>query len=267
MIVEYHRPKTLDEALSLLARPEPLTLPLGGGTALNRPSSEPVAVVDLQDLGLNTLRERGNVLEIGATVTLHTLLDAPGLPPALCAAIRHEATHNLRQIATVAGTLVAADGRSPFTVVMLSLDVRLQISGISEKISLGELLPFRTEKSGGRLITQITIPLNVRLAYEYVARTPADLPIVCAAVAQWPSGRTRVALGGYGASPVLALDGPEAAGAEIAAINAYSQTGDEWASAEYRAEIAGVLTRRCNERVAATEQSQQNHRSSVSDKN
>ena len=84
----------------------------------------------------------------------------------------------------------------------------------------------------------------MRLAYEYVARTPADLPIVCAAVAVWPSGRTRVVLGGYGEEPVLAMDGPDGGGAEIAAKDAYSHSEDQWATTEYRQEMAKVLVNR-----------------------
>ncbi len=32
MITEYHRPKTLPDALALLARTDVVTVPLGGGT-------------------------------------------------------------------------------------------------------------------------------------------------------------------------------------------------------------------------------------------
>jgi len=150
----------------------------------------------------------------------------------------------------VAGALVTASGRSPFATAMLALDaqLRLQPDGNQpgdEQVGLGDLLPVRLERLPHRLITLVSIPLNARLAYEYVARSPADVPIVCAAVAIWPSGRTRVALGGFGDSPVLAFDGSEAEGAEIAASDAYSQAGDEWASAEYRQEVAGVLVKRC----------------------
>ena len=66
-----------------------------------------------------------------------------------------------------------------------------------------------------------------------------------AALAVWPGGRTRVILGGYGAVPALASDGPEMGGEETAAQDAFSQAGDEWASAEYRMEIAPILVRRC----------------------
>jgi len=258
MIREYHRPKSLDEAMKLIARKEPLSLPLGGGTKLNQPSSQKIDAVDLQDLGLNTLETSGNYLDMGATLTLQGLLERGDpttsgeiiLPPAFIKAIKHEATYNLRQAATVAGTLVAAGGRSPFTAAALALDAKLTLLPGSEVISLGDLLPLRDELLLGRLITQVTIPLNVKLEYEYVSRSPADWAIVSAAAAVWPSGRTRVVLGGYGVAPVLAFDGAEAGGVRDAAESAYSQAGDEWASAEYRKEIAGVLAARCLEQIA-----------------
>jgi CO/xanthine dehydrogenase FAD-binding subunit len=260
MIIEYNRPKTLEEALRLLARSEPVTVPLAGGSALNRPSQPPVAVVDLQALGLNTIRQSGNSLEVGATLTLQDMLEyasganlaASGLQATLKRAIEHEATYNLRQVASLAGTLVAAGGRSPFTTCMLALDAALTLQPGDEPVGLGDLLPFRVERLRGRLITQVSIPVNVRLAYEYVSRTPADQPIVCVALAAWPAGRVRLALGGYGSAPTLAFDGMEAGGVDVAARSAYSQAADEWASAEYRQEIAGVLAKRCLEQVATT---------------
>jgi CO/xanthine dehydrogenase FAD-binding subunit len=146
----------------------------------------------------------------------------------------------------VAGALVACNGRSPFAVVMLALDAKLTVAGgQSSVVSLGGLLPLRTEILQGKLITKIEIPLNARLSFETVARTPADKPIVCAALAQWPAGRTRLALGGWGRLPLLVMDGNEPGGVEQAARNAFHEAGDEWASAEYRREIAAVLAKRC----------------------
>ena len=254
MIIDYRRPSTLEEALLLLSTKEIKTVPLGGGTALNRPSTERFVAVDLQALGLNVFEKRGSILTLGATVTLQSLLDSGEIPPALQDAIRQEAGYNLRQAATVAGTLVAADGRSPFTTVLLALDTTLEIQSVSagtERLSLGDFLPLRGERMAGRLITSLSLPLNARLGYEVVARTPVDLPIVCAALAQWPSGRTRLVLGGFGGAPVLALDGPEPGGLEQAARDAYSRAGDEWASAEYRQAMAAMLARRCLISVAS----------------
>ncbi len=254
MITEYHRPGSLDEALELLGRAEPRTFPLGGGTRLNQPSKEEFAVVDLRDLGLDMLQASGNSLELGAALTLGRLLALARegelkLPDGLVKAMQREGTYNLRQVATVAGALVAADGRAPFALAMLAMDASLSLQPGDERLSLGDLLPLRRERLRGRLITQVSIPLNVKLAYEYVARSPADWHIVGAALAVWPSGRARLALGGYGDAPLLAFDGPGSEGLAIAAASAYSQAGDEWASAEYRSEIAAVLAQRCLEQL------------------
>jgi CO/xanthine dehydrogenase FAD-binding subunit len=241
----------MDEALALLSRKNHKTVPLAGGTVVNQPRDESWAVVDLQDLGLDTLQQRGNFLEIGAMVTLQGLLAVDGLSPALRQSIQLEATYNLRQVATVAGTLMAASGRSPFASAMLALDARLQIQPGDKHMELGEMFLSRPDGLAGQLVTSVTVPLNVRLAYHSVARTPADLPLVCAAVGVWPSGRVRVALGGYGQQPIMALDGPEPGGLEEAVRIAYAEAGDTWASAEYRRETAVILVRRGYEEASS----------------
>ena len=252
MITEYHRPTTLDEALTLLTQPN--TLPLGGGTLLSHTSTslsassapDPVSVVDLQALGLNRIHKKGNNLEIGATVTLQQLLESEHCPEALKTALKLEAPLNVRNAATVAGTLVVADGRSTFACALLALDAKLSvISELSSVISVGEFLPLRPRG----LITLITIPLNAKFAFEYVARTPSDKPIVCTALAQWTGARARLAVGGWGKSPSLAMDGTESVGIEAAARNACHEAADEWASAEYRMDVAATLAKRCLEAI------------------
>lgn len=239
MITAYHRPQTLDEALALLTQPN--TLPLGGGTLLSQPTAASVSVVDLQHLGLDSLRVKGNDLEIGATCPLQSLLESEHCPETLRAAIKLEAPINIRNTATAAGTLVSADGRSPFATMLLAMDAKVTVvSSQSSVVSVGEFL--LTHPHG--LITSITIPLNTKIAFEFVSRTPADKPIICAALAQWNSGRTRLTLGGYGKSPVLAMDGTEADGLDTAAQNAYHEANDEWASAEYRMDVAATLAKR-----------------------
>lgn len=263
MITAYHRPTTLDEALTLLTQPN--VIPLGGGTLLSKPTTASVEVVDLQSLSLDTIKKQGNQLEIGATVTLQQLLESENCPEALKSALKLEAPLNMRNAATVAGTLVSCDGRSTFAAVMLALDAKLEIKSINQfelmemeidarppkqdvaTLGLGEFLPLRTEQIQGKLITSIIVPLNVKLAFDYVSRTPADKPIVCAALAQWNSGRTRLVLGGYGKNPMLAMDGTEAEGIETAAQNAFHEATDEWGSAEYRMDVATTLAKRCLE--------------------
>jgi CO/xanthine dehydrogenase FAD-binding subunit len=240
MITTYHRPQTLDEALSLLNQTN--TLPLGGGALLSKPTVDPVQVVDLQALSLDALTRKGNDLEIGATCTLQALFESEHCPAALKTALKLEAPLNIRNSATVAGTLVSSDGRSPFAAALLAMDAKVTVN--SNQLSVVSVGEYLLSKPKG-LITQIAIPLNVKFAFEYVSKTPLDKPMVSASVAQWNSGRTRLVLGGYGKTPVLAMDGTEADGIESAAKNAYHEAQDEWASAEYRMDVAATLAKRC----------------------
>ncbi len=266
MITTYHRPKTLEEALTLLTQSN--RIPLGGGTLLSKPTTDPVEVVDLQSLNLDSVKKNGNNLEIGAATTLQQLLESELCPDALKTALKLEAPLNIRNAATVAGTLVASDGRSTFATCVLALDAKLEIKSINPvelvdmetesrsprqdlvTLGIGEFLPLRSNHLKGKLITSILIPANVKFAFEYVSRTPSDKPIICAALAQWNSGRTRLVLGGYGKVPLLAVDGTESNGVDAAARNAYHEATDEWASAEYRMDVAATLAKRCLESLA-----------------
>jgi CO/xanthine dehydrogenase FAD-binding subunit len=248
MISKYYRPLTLAEALILLSAPN--SCPLGGGTILTHRDNGTFAVVDLQALGLNKLHKTGNHFDIGATVTLQDLLESPYTPPALKTAIKLETPLNLRTLGTVAGLLVVGNGHSPLTTVMLALDAKIEMCGLntnSFRTPLGDFLPMRLDLLVGKLITSIEIPLQAKLAFMTVGRSLSDKPIICVALAQWPSGRTRLVIGGWGDIPVLAMDGTGAAGIEAAARNATHDATDEWASAEYRSDVAAVLSKRCLE--------------------
>ena len=249
MITTYHRPQTLEEALKILTEPD--TRPLGGGTVLaNLGDEEAFSVVDLQSLGLGKLHKSGNILEIGATVTLQYLLENEHTPGALKSAIKIEAPINLRNMATVAGILATCDGLSPFAVVMQALDARITfLNGGESHIDLGDMLANKREVLQGKLMVKIEIPLSCKVAFESVARSPADKPIICVALAKWPSGRTKVVLGGWGELPTLAMDGNDSSGILEAIKYSTQNATDAWGSVEYRSSVAGVLVRRCIENI------------------
>lgn len=250
--MDYHRPRTLDEALAFLEE----GVPLGGGISLTPRRRDLRSVVDLQDLGLDTLEVTEKGLQAGASVNLQSLVDfESGIPLALREVCRLEAGWNLRNAATLAGTIMAADGRSPLATALSALGTKVVLQPGDESVDLETLWARREGGEMDRLITAVFIPRVRRLSFEYVARSPADRPIVCAAVAETVaesgSPRLLVALGGHGLRPILLspLEGdPSTEGVvdELSrrASQAYSQAGDAWASAEYRSEIAGVLVRR-----------------------
>lgn len=241
MILEYHRPETLEQALTLLQRQAPRTIPLGGGTRVSQMRAEEVAVVDLQALGLEGCRQDNNQFIIGAMARMKNLAELGALPPALKQIITTEFPANMRQMATVGGEIVSCDGRSALVTALLAMDARLVWLPERSEISLGNYLPRRTADATLKLLVEVVFPANGQLLVEKVSRSPVDFPLLTAAVFRWPSGRTRVALGGYGDAPILVLDGPDATGAELAAKDAYLMAGDQWCSAEYRSEVAGRL--------------------------
>ncbi len=254
MIQAYSRPETLDEAINLLSQGN--ALPLGGGTTLTRNAPPGAQLVDLQALGLDTITPKGNRLEVGAMVRLQALLEFSDVQPALQQALRLESPLNLRNMRTIAGALMTADGRSPFATALLALnpDVRRIIfapgdeAQREETVSLGTVLIERhTHPEQRQLLLGFTLPRNVHLAFEYVARTPADRPLLSAALAQWPSGRTRLVMGGWGQAPTLAMDGAGTEGLHPAARNACYEAADDFASAEYRRQVGPVLAKRALE--------------------
>lgn len=246
--LEYHRPKTLAEALALLKRGRPL----GGGTDLTPRRLSLTSVVDLQELGLDEVRESDGDLHLGAAVRLQRLVEAgAGVPAALVEACGREATLNLRNMGTLAGTVVSADGRSPLATVLLALDAQVILEPGSEALPLEALLDLREGGLAGRLIVAFDIPAADFVAYEQVARAPADRPLVCAAVARIRGRKGfRIALGGHGSRPIsLQASKANPQAASEAARLAYAGAGDAWASAEYRAGVAGVLVRRLMEQA------------------
>jgi len=245
--LEYYRPNTLAEALTLLQH----GVPLAGGTSLTANRRTLQAVVDLQDLGLDSLEISETGFRFGATLSLQALVDAAErLPPGLVRACRLEAGWNIRNQATLGGTLLSGDGRSPLLTALLAMGAELESAQGNSRMPLAELLSLRAARSPIGLITAIHARRPDRLAYEQVARSPADLPQICAAAAYFgKSDELVVALGGSGQGPLLvhhATGGPPGTLESMvqAAQQAYSKAGDAWASAEFRTAIAGTLVRR-----------------------
>ena len=215
------------------------------------------AVVDLSALELAYIKpcEESQTpagLCIGATTPLQTIIENETIRAyadgTLVKTILDTATRNVRDAASLAGSIVAAKGNSPLLTMLLALDARLTIFGSQEtEVALAQWTqPDRT------LITRVALPAlsnETHAAYEKVARTPADLPIVCVAaratVTGGRLGAVRLALGGIGHKPLLierASIGVEEA-VKIA-VESIEPPSDYFATAAYRREMIGVLVRR-----------------------
>ncbi len=244
--LKYLRPKTVDEALEQLAS----GVALGGGTTLTPRRFQLETVVDLQDLGLSDLEESGGKVTVGAACTLQQLVEAEGiLSTELAQACRREAAWNLRNMATIAGAVLACDGRTPLVCALLAVGAKALLVPGEETLALDDLLD-RRPLDPEVLVTAFSWKTKASLHYEQVGRTPADRPIVAAAVGRPDGSAYRVVLAGYGSRPIRvqqaekALGAGDPAGAGKGAAAAYANAGDALASAAYRSHVAGVLVRR-----------------------
>jgi CO/xanthine dehydrogenase FAD-binding subunit len=139
---------------------------------------------------------------------------------------------------------------------LLALDATSTWEPDQQKVRLGDWLPLRSHSHPGVLITDVAWSTSTRMIFEYVARSPKDRPILIVAVAQWGSGRTRVALGGFGDTPIIAMDGPDSSGVDLASREAFYEAEDQWATAQYRREVAAKLALRCLQHLQAAKESE-----------
>lgn len=245
MITQYHRPFTLDDAVALLARPDAIVL--AGGTSVNAsPDRTPKTAVDIQALDLEGIEIDGDVIRIGATSRLQDVMDSNLVPSVLRDLARREAPSTIRNMATVGGTIGAADSESELLAGLLAFgtQVTLARAGSSTEHALEGVLADRSLLSGS-IITGIAVAAAGQAAADRVARTPMDRPIV-AAVAFADGETVRLAMTGVAAIPIL-VDPDEVADLD--------PPPDFRGTSDYRRRLAEVLTGRVVAAVTGGESS------------
>ena len=243
----YHRPKTLAEALHLLEQPD--TAPLGGGTRLLTDDIQVSSVVDLQDLGMAEIDLLEHQLHIGAMARLVSIEESTEIT-ATAAEILKKAVHlsgpnTFRHAATLGGVIGSREPDSELLALLLTLDARLMLvnlHGVAE-MPLADYLA--ADERPQDLIKEIIIPFNEGGgALERVARTPADSPIVSVVAWQPLDAPVRLAATGISTRPIRLYDAETAEDKIAAAQAAVTHPGDFRGSQEYRREMVGVLVQR-----------------------
>ncbi|HEY7509494.1 MAG TPA: 2Fe-2S iron-sulfur cluster-binding protein [Vicinamibacteria bacterium] len=269
-IRSYHRPTTVEEALSLAAQG---LVPLSGGTRLFASPAEVPNVLDLAALRLTRLQVEDGDLLFGASTTLQDVIDAPvayeataGLLPAACRA--QSASRMVRGLATLGGEAVHAAHDSEVVAALLALNAVFVVDrrdGRLESPALRFVKSSKEDLAGGGLVTSLFIPGAPQgAALERVAVAPSAPAQVAAVVAVSFSGdrcsRARLVVTGLDGPPARILEAEgrvegtaarendlEAAADEVAAAGAFRD--DAHASAEYRRRVARVLTLRALNRA------------------
>jgi CO/xanthine dehydrogenase FAD-binding subunit len=235
MITHYHRPTTLDDAVALIARPDAVIL--AGGTTVNAdPRSAPSTAVDLQDLGLDDIDADGDVVRIGATARLQDLVDSSLVPSVLRDLARREAPSTIRTMATVGGTIGAAEPESELLAGFLAFGARATVvrAGSPTEHDLSDLLA-NAALLKGAIITAISVPATGDGAADRTGRTPMDRPIVAAVAFRSAEGTVRLAMTGVATHPVVV---------DPANLADLYPPSDFRGSSDYRKRLAEVLAQR-----------------------
>jgi aerobic-type carbon monoxide dehydrogenase small subunit (CoxS/CutS family)/CO/xanthine dehydrogenase FAD-binding subunit len=271
-IRSYHRPATVEEALSLAGQG---VVPLAGGTRLLASAVDVPNVLDLAALRLTRLQVEDGDLVIGAAATLQDVIDAPvayeataGLLPAACRA--QSASRMVRGLATLGGESVYRAHDSEVVAALLALNAVYVVDradGRLESPALRFLKSSAEDLAGGGLVTSLFIPGAPQgAALERLAvlpSAPAQVAVVVAvSFSAERCSRARIVAAGLQGPPARILEAEariegtaahdhdvEAAAAEVSARGLFRD--DAHASAAYRREVARVLTVRALRRAVA----------------
>jgi len=207
---DYHAPKTLDEAIALLARLGDTAKILAGGQslipAMRFRLASPEVLVDLNRLpDLAFVEERGGHLAIGALTREYALESTPVVAasyPMLLDAAKVIADPLVRNKATVGGNLAHADPANDHPAVMLAYNAQIIARGPGgdRTIAIDDLFIglFETSLAPGEILTEIRIPKpppGSGGAYLKIERKVGDYAVAAVAV------QLELAGTGAGASP------------------------------------------------------------------
>lgn len=225
---ELLQPRSLEEALELLAKHGDDARAIGGGTTLvilmkQRALHYPY-LVDLQSIpGLNRITEEPDGVRIGALATHRNVELSPlirGAFPMVAEAFGRIGNVRVRQTASVGGNLAHADYRldppPPLMVLGAEINTRGPLGPRTIRIEDFFCGLYETQLQPGELLVEVKIPFmpaDSRGVYlRYSSLSGNDWPCLgVAALLMTANGRRRlrIALGGVAATPLL-IDGLEA---------------------------------------------------------
>jgi len=273
---DYFRPQTLEEAVNLLVQHGEDAKVLAGGhsliPAMKLRLAQPKKVIDLGRItDLSYLRQQNGTIAIGAMTTHHqieasqVLREQCPLLPELAAQIGDV---QVRNRGTIGGSLAHADPAADWPAAILALDAEIEVVGPAKT----RVLPakkffvdlFQTALEPNEILREIRVPCTGNSdAYVKYYQRASGFAIAGAAVVVNASdktasiGITGVAAKAYRATAVETklknqpLTPENIADAASQAASRIEPLSDIHASAEFRAHLAQVNTRRALELAAS----------------
>jgi aerobic carbon-monoxide dehydrogenase medium subunit len=254
---EYHRPKSVAEAVSLIKGASDGKLLAGGHTLLPTLKQRLAQPSDLVDLGaiaeLKGIRQEGDRLVIGAMTTHAEVAGSEavrGAIKALAALADHIGDAQVRNRGTIGGSIANNDPAADYPAAVVGLNATVKTN--KREIAADAFFTgmFETALDDDEIVVSVAFPKPARAGYAKFPNPASRYAIVGVMVAQ-TGGQTRVAVTGAAPS-VFRLGAAESALAgnfAAAALDGLSVSADDLnsdihASAEYRAHLVKVMAKR-----------------------
>jgi aerobic carbon-monoxide dehydrogenase medium subunit len=274
---EYFEPRSLDEAVSLLARYEGRAQPLAGGTDLLVEIKEQLrradCVVNIKKIpGFQPLSfDLKDGLRIGALVTAREIETSPVVLekyPALAQSARELGSIQVRNRATIVGNVCRASPSADTLPPLIADGASVKLFGrngectvLLEEFFVG---PGTTSLKPDELVTEIVVPppppCTGKVYIKHGRRKAMELATVGVAVTLTIGADVRIVLGAVAPTPIRARQAEAVLRGQTLNEKLIEQAADAAvlesrpisnvrASAEYRREMVGVLTRRAIEQA------------------
>lgn len=281
---DYHRPKSIGEAVALLGDLGEEARPLAGGHSLipmmKLRLSAPEHLIDLGAIAvLSGIRRDGQTIVIGAMTTQAELIASAELAESV-PIIRETslviADPQIRAVGTIGGNVVSGDPGNDMPALMQCLDASFVLTGRTGERTVAARAfyqgSYMTDLRAGEILSAIRIPIPAQghgWAYEKLKRKVGDYATAAAGVILAMSdGRVShaaIGLTNVGDTPLFAeqagailtgsgLDAATVDRAIAAAEAITSPASDGRGPAEYRTKMAGVMLRRALARAASRAQ-------------
>jgi carbon-monoxide dehydrogenase medium subunit len=264
---DYHAPKSLDEAVALLAASDGGARVLAGGQSLM-----PVMAFRLATPSalLDQIEIIGREIKIGAMVRWRMIEESRELKrtvPVLPAAMEHVAHYQIRNRGTVGGSLAHADPAAEFPALAVGCDAVIDVIGSkgARVIKAADLFTgaLETSLTEDEIITAVRIPTWPKLrrwGFQEFARRRGDFAIAGVLAffdldANGVASNTHISV--FGATDIprrlnkaeAALDGKRVDEAAIEAVGAMAMSevnpqSDLHATSDYRRSLVGTMTKR-----------------------
>ncbi len=254
----FHRPQTVRQAASLLAKHEDAKLLAGGHTLLPTMKlrlAGPPQLVDLSLIeGLAGIEVSSRAVAIGAMTRhndVNTSPEVQGAIPVLAQLAGMIGDPAVRHMGTIGGSIANNDPNADYPAAVLGLGATIITN--KRRIKADDFFTgmFSTALEPAEIITKVSFPVPKKAAYQKFRNQASRFALVGVFVSKRGSD-IRVAVTGAGTNGVFRVPSFEEAlkkrfapkSLEGMSIPAAGMNSDIHGSAEYRAHLVGVLARR-----------------------